>query len=129
MSWIHKGRNLQKSCTSASLEAYPKRSDSVDERNHVDIDDNSITYLQPEREEVVMWVWNNIITRDKMRRKSVAGVPTIRTFKQAATKWLHLTLSLWYWYSVEDNPVEDISVDVISVEDISVEDNPVEDVS
>jgi hypothetical protein len=72
---------LQKSGTSASLEAYSKRSDSVDEKNPLDIDENSITYLQPEREEVVMWVWNNILTRDKMRRKSVAGVSPLVCFE------------------------------------------------
>ena len=26
-----------------------------------------------EKEEVVIWVWNNIMTRDKMRRTSVTG--------------------------------------------------------
>ena len=72
---------MQKSSTSSSLEAYPKRSDSIDEKNHMEIDGNSIKYLQPEKEEVVKWVWNNIITRDKMRRKSVAGISPMIYFE------------------------------------------------
>ena len=84
MTILNKGGrrgSLQKSCTSASLEAYPKRSDSIDEKTHIEMNEYPLPYLPPEREEVVMWVWNNIITRDKMRRKSVAGVPPVVHFE------------------------------------------------
>ena len=34
--------------------------------------ENDIDSIEIEKDDVI-WVWNNIVTRDKMRRKSVAG--------------------------------------------------------
>ena len=34
--------------------------------------ENDIDSIEVEKDDVI-WVWNNIVTRDKMRRKSVAG--------------------------------------------------------
>ena len=55
--------------TSSSLEDCPKHA-------NVSLDAENIMKLikdPSEKEEVVIWVWNNIMTRDKMRRTSVAG--------------------------------------------------------
>ena len=55
--------------TSSSLEDCPQQT-------NINLDTESIMKLikdPSEKEEVVIWVWNNIMTRDKMRRTSVAG--------------------------------------------------------
>ena len=55
--------------TSSSLEDCPQQT-------NINLDAENIMKLikdPTEKEEVVIWVWNNIMTRDKMRRTSVAG--------------------------------------------------------
>lgn len=85
MILCNKGANLQRSKTSASLEAAPQNTDNIEEENRGNIDQTDISTMPleiPENEELVMWVWNNIITRDKMRRKSVAGFSPMVHFEK-----------------------------------------------
>ena len=43
---------------------------------------NSIVPQQLEKEEMDIWVWNNIVTRDKMRRKSISGYAPFCNFER-----------------------------------------------
>ena len=73
---------MQKSATSSFLEANKAlfREGKDQEEDTVALE-NDIECIESENLDVT-WVWNNVITRDKMRRKSVAGFAPIVQFEK-----------------------------------------------
>ena len=76
-----KGIKLQKSSTATTFEG-TKNKDLENKNNGKEIETRSSILQLLEKEEMDIWVWNNIITRDKMRRKSISGFAPFVNFER-----------------------------------------------
>ena len=72
----------QTTSTYSSLECKSIDASNIEEESNYKMEEIDINYLQPQKEEMVMWVWNNIMTRDKMRRKSFSTFTPMYHFAQ-----------------------------------------------